>query len=281
MVMDDNSHWFKVSHDSTLFPDYSDAMRPALRDELDMFFEDLAFNGGSFKDVFLSTTGFVNQDTAALYGLDPSAYGPELEKVDLPDRPGFLTRAGFLSSFANDTVTSPILRGAFITVNLLGASLGPPDPDALKRPVPEATTRREQIELLTEPAECTGCHTPLVNPPGFVLEHFDTVGKWQDVDPFGGAINSTATVIFNSENVKEVSTAQELMQGIADTPEAQHTYAERLVAFATGRLANDADEACIVEPAADKLTNQPGYTVLDLFADITQADSFRLRTVGN
>jgi hypothetical protein len=282
LVMDDNSHWFKISHDSTLFPNYSDSLRPAMQAELDDFFKDIAFNGGSFQDLFLSTTGFVNQDTAALYGLDPANFGPDLEKVDLPNRPGFLTRVGFLSSFSSDTVTSPILRGAFITVNMLGVNPGVPNPDNLKKPIPPGTysTRREQIEALTKPAECTGCHTPLVNPPGFALENFDTVGQWQDTDPLGGAIDSTADVTFNETTTMTISTPLELMQQIAANPKSKQIYAERLVAYATGRLPNPND-ACIVEAAADKLTNQPGYTVVDLFADVTQADSFRLRTVGN
>jgi hypothetical protein len=180
-------------------------------------------------------------------------------------------------------VTSPILRGAFITVQLLGVNPGTPDPDALKRPIPEGdyTTRRQQIEALTEPAECTGCHTPLVNPPGFVLEAFNTVGQLQDTDPLGGPIDATATVIFNDMNTKDISSPLEMMQEIASTPQAQRVYAERLVSYATGRLPNPEDGACIVDPAATKLTTQPGYTVLNLLADITQADSFRLRTVGN
>jgi hypothetical protein len=283
LVMDDQSHWFKISHDSALFPNYADSYRETMRAELDAFFQDLAFNGGSFKDLFLSTSAFVNQETAALYGLDPSSYTAELTKVDVPDRPGFLTRVGFLSSFSADTVTSPILRGAFITVQLLGVDPGVPDPDALKKPIPdgEYTTRRQQIEALTEAAECTGCHTPLVNPPGFVLENFNAVGEWQDTDPLGGPIDATATVIFNGSNTKTITTPLEMMTEIANTPEAQRVYAERLVSYATGRFPNEQDGACIVDPAADKLTNQPGYTVLNLFADITQADSFRLRTVGN
>jgi hypothetical protein len=282
LVMDDQSHWFKISHDSALFPNYADSYRESMRAELDAFFQEIAFNGGSFRDLFLSTAGFVNNETAALYGLDPSAYGPELTKVDLPTRPGFLTRLGFLSSFSADTVTSPILRGAFITVQLLGVNPGTPDPDALKRPIPdgEYTTRRQQIEALTQPAECTGCHTPLVNPPGFVLENFNAVGEWQDTDPLGGPIDATASVIFNGSNTKTITSPLEMMTEIANTPEAIRVYAERLVAFATRRFPNPQD-ACIVESVGDKLTNQPGYTVLNLLADVTQADSFRLRTVGN
>ena len=56
------------------------------------------------------------------------------------------------------------------------------------------TTEREATEALTKDAPCNSCHTTKVNPPGFVLERFNAVGAWQDTDPLGGAINSTADV---------------------------------------------------------------------------------------
>ncbi len=40
--------------------------------EMDLFFEEVAFNNGTFKDIFTSNVGFVNKDTAAIYGLDPA-----------------------------------------------------------------------------------------------------------------------------------------------------------------------------------------------------------------
>jgi hypothetical protein len=54
---------------------------------------------------------------------------------------------------------------------------------------------------------------------------------------------------------------------------------EKSVAFATGRLPNPND-ACTVESIDMKLS-QDGYGMLDLLADLTQADSFRLRIRGN
>jgi len=42
----EDSHWWKVSHDTTKYPRYSDAAVPALQAELDRFFEDQAFGGG-------------------------------------------------------------------------------------------------------------------------------------------------------------------------------------------------------------------------------------------
>ena len=62
-------------------------------------------------------------------------------------------------------------------------------------PAANYTTYRAAMEALTTNAPCSGCHTTKVNPPGFVLERFNAVGAWQDTDPLGGAINSTAEVI--------------------------------------------------------------------------------------
>jgi hypothetical protein len=250
--------------------------------ELDAFFEEIAYSQGSFKDLFLSNMAFVNQDTAAIYGLDPSAYGEALTPVqlDATQRPGFLTRAGFLSSFANYDATSPILRGAFITVNVIGVNPGAPDDQALQTELPPGNymTRRQQIEALTSGPECVTCHQSYVNPPGFALENFNAIGAWQTVDPLGGQIDATSTVTFSGDNVKPITTPLEMMQEIANTPVAKNIYAERLVSYAFGRLPNTND-ACIVNDLYTKLSTD-GYTVLNLFADLTQADSFRLRTVG-
>lgn len=277
------SHWWKVQHDKTLFPLYAESNAAAMRAELDAFFEEVAFAGGAFQDIFLSNVAYVTKATAAIYGLDPSAYTDALTRVELDpaQRPGFLTRLGFLSSFSNFEGTSPILRGAFITVNLLGVNPGPPNPEALQVTLPpgDYMTRRQYTEALTERPGCTQCHTPYINPPGFVLEHYDAIGGLQAVDPLGGAINSSATVTFSQDNVKTISTPLELMQEIAKGPLARRIYAEKWVSFAYGRPANSND-ACVVDQLDVKL-NDTGYTVLELLADLTQADSFRLRTREN
>jgi hypothetical protein len=285
----EDSHWWKVSHDATKFPHYSDAAVPALQAELDRFFEELAFNGGSFADLFVSNIGFVNKDTAPIYGLDPAKYGTELTRVELDSaqRPGFLTRAGFLSSFSHFDGTSPILRGAFITVNVIGVNPGAPDPNFFLTPPPAGPhyTERAYVEALTSQPACTGCHTPYINPPGFVLENYDATGKWQTVDPRSGgdpvlgAIDATATVTFSTDNVKPITNPRELMEEIAKTPLAKRIYATKAVAFATGRVSNPSD-VCTIDLIDMKLS-QDGYTILSLLADLTQAESFRLRVRGD
>ncbi len=284
VLMDNNnSHWFKVQHDKQKFPLYDEAAAPAMQAELDAFFEEVAFGGGSFADLFLSNVGYVNQDTAPLYGLDPAAYGSELTRVELDaaQRPGFLTRVGFLSSFSNFDGTSPILRGAFITVNMLGVDPGPPNPDALQVSVPagDYTTRRQYTVALTERPGCSQCHIPYINPPGFALENFSAIGSWQTIDPMGGPIDATTTVTFSEDNVKTISTPLELMEEIGKGPLARRIYAEKWVSFAFGRQPNSND-ACVVDQIDTKLSDE-GYSVLELLADLTQADAFRLRTRSN
>ncbi|WP_437794102.1 DUF1592 domain-containing protein [Sorangium sp. So ce693] len=275
-----NAHWWKMDHDTETYPLYSDAAKPSWQAELDSFFEDVAFEGGSFDDLLLSNVAFVNKDNAAIYGLDPASYGTELTKVELDAnvRPGFLTRVGFLSSYAGYDATSPILRGAFISVYLLGVNPGPPIPGATMQTVQgDFATQRARIEKLTEPATCNGCHS-IINPPGFVMEGFDGIGKLQTTDPLGGAIDAsvtTNTIDFGDGNVKEISSPLQLMQEITQLKKAKQLYAEAWVSYAFGRDPNGKDK-CVVDQIDTKLS-EGGYSILNLLADLTQADSFRVR----
>lgn len=274
-----NAHWWKVDKDTKVYPLYSATAKPSWQSELDMFFQEIAFSNGSFKDLLLSKVAFVNKHNAAIYGLDPAKFGDELTKVELDaQRPGFLTRAGFLSSYAGYNATSPILRGAFISVYMLGVNPGPPVPGATMMTVQgDFKTQRAYVEALTKPDSCKGCHA-IVNPPGFVLESFDGIGKVQTTDPRGGPINAsvtTATVNFGDGKSKEISSPLQLMEEIAGTPKAKQLYAQAWVSYAFGRDPN-ANDQCVVDQVDAKLS-QNGYSILNLLADLTQADSFRLR----
>jgi len=277
-----NSHWTNnTTHDATKFPNFTAGSYAAAMAELDAFFQDLVVGGGTFADLFTSSAGFVTKDTAPLYGLTSTATTPTKVALDAAKRPGFLTRIGFLSTFAHDDTSSPILRGAFITGRVLNIPTGTPDPSFLGMSAPPGhyTTNRQAVEALTMGSPCNTCHTTKVNPPGFVLERFNAVGTWQDKDPLGGDIDSTAEVMFSDTSKKTVSTAADLMVEIAKTPNAQQIYARNWVQYATGRGQNDND-ACIVDQLAKNL-GDGNYAITKMMADYTQADSFRLRAAGN
>lgn len=289
----DGPRWGKAGHDATMYPLWSDAvMAPALA-EVGAFVEEVTFNNGKFSDLFLSNTGFVNKDTAPIYGLDAASYGTELTKVSLTppeQRPGILTRVGFLSSYSKYNTSSIILRGAFVIGHIQGIDPGPPSEGATETEIPpgDYKTYRESIEaLIATGAPCTECHSTYVNPTGYVLEKYNSIGEWQTVDKLGGDIDGTGNVMLQKaskdgtvpEIVKLISSPQELMTELANGPTAKRHYAEKWVSFVTGRIPNGND-ACTVDVLNTNLQGD-SYTVLNLMTDLTQADSFRLRTVGN
>ena len=279
------SHWVNVSeHDTTKFPSFKPGSYNAAMQELDAFFAEMVKGGGTFKDLFLSTTAFVTQDTAGIYGLNAASYGTTPTKValDATKRPGFLTRVAFLSTFSHFDATSPILRGAFITGRVLDVPTGTPNPAFLNMKPPAANykTNREATEALTAPATCAACHAQKVNPPGFVLERYDAVGGWQDTDPLGGPINSTADITFDGTKFQTISAPADLMTGIAASPNAQRFYAGMWVNFAAGRPST-LNDACVVDQLATNLAATPTYSIASMMADFAKSDSFRLRTVGN
>jgi len=289
----DGPRWGKAGHDEAKYPMWSQAVVAPMLAEVEAFVEDVAFNNGKFSDLLLSPAAFVNKDTAPIYGLEASAYGAELTKVSLTppeQRPGILTRVGFLSSYSKYDTSSIILRGAFIIGHIQGIDPGTPSEGATETEIPEGDykTYRESIEaLIATGAPCTECHSTFVNPSGYVMEKYDSIGKWQTVDQLGGDIDGTGNVMLKKASkdgsvpavVKLISSPQELMTEIANGPTAKHQYAEKWVSFVTGRIPNGND-ACTVDVLNTNLQGD-SYTVLNLMTDLTQADSFRLRTVGN
>ena len=278
-------HWFKGGgHDTTVFPLYKTTSDASFATELDNFFSDVAFSGGTFQDLFLSNTGFVNQDNAAIYGLDASKYtasGFQKVTLDGDQRPGFMTRAGFLSSYAHYNETAPILRGAFINVYMIGVNPGPPVAGAtmMQPPPGNYTTNRQKTDaLVNTSATCMGCHSTILNPPGYVLENFNGIGQWQTKDPLGGAIDATATVNFGGGEVQNITSVKQLMQQIAQTGAAQANYAQYWVAYAYGRAPNAQDQ-CVVDTISGSMS-KGSYPILNILTDLTQTDTFRMRVAG-
>ena len=286
-INDSGAHWYEGrDHDPAKFPGYKPEAKESYKAEMNAFFADVALSGGSFQDLFTSKVGFVNKDNAYIYGLDPAGYGTDLTKVTLQDRPGFLTRAGFLSSYSNYGASSPILRGAYIGIWILSLPIGAPDPSFAMTTVNGTfATQRAYVEALTEKSPaCMGCHQS-VNPPGYIFEKFDAIGKVQTKDPLGGAIDATITtanVTLGTKpdgtlDTRPMSSPEQLMAAVAEMAAPGNRYAKVLVEFGYDRDNNQFDQ-CVVDQLSAKI-KAGAYPILSLAADLTQADSFRLRAV--
>jgi len=277
----EGTRWTEVSHDAAKFPAFKPAMVPMLAEEAKRFFDYVTFDpagGGTFKDLMTKPVAFVNKDLAPLYGLSAASYGTDyaVANLDPAQRAGVFTHAGFLAAYSSYDRSSPILRGAFLEKQVLCRPIGSPPPEAATTPLPTAgNTNRERVTAQTSPAACTGCHAPVVNPPGFALEAYDSVGQWQTTEKGTSyPIDTTADVAIGANTV-HVTGPVDLMNKIAASPEGQSCYAQRWVEFAFERNMTSQD-LCTVQMLQGKLA-QSGYTILSLVTDLTQSQSFRYR----
>ena len=121
---------------------------------------------------------------------------------------------------------------------------------------PRGLTRQHQPQAgrgQTSGGACAGCHLAVVNPGGFALEAFDSIGGWQTTEKgAGAAIDSTADVAIGAKIV-HVTGPVDLMTQIANSPEGQNCYAQRLVTFAYERSLTNQD-VCTIQMLAGKMT---------------------------
>ena len=125
----------------------------------------------------------VNRPIAEHYGID-GVKGEAFQRVKLPagsPRGGLLTQAAILKVTANGTVTSPVIRGAWVMKRLLGKPPLPPPANTgtIEPDTRGATTIREQLAKHRSVESCASCHRTM-DPPGFALESFDVIGGWRD-----------------------------------------------------------------------------------------------------
>jgi hypothetical protein len=285
-----NSPWNNVVKDTTMFSFFTPTVVPTMIKETEVFFDEIAFvKKGTFQDLLLSPVAFVNKALAPYYGLSAASFTDELKAtmLDAKQRPGFLTRAGFLNAYAAGSYSNPIKRGAFVMKDVLGIDPGSPPPGAEMTPLPAASdtlnTNRKRFEALSNlAANCMGCHVTYINPPGFALEAFNAAGLWQTTETWSGQpIDTNATVVVDrvgDQNVtKPVTGPADLMAAIAASPAAQHQYAKKLVSFAFERNGNPLDCGTVNTLAGSIATGS--YPLLNVMADLSQSESFRVRAV--
>lgn len=285
ILMAPNTRWDNINKDTSLFPDFDPSMVPTLEQEEEKFFDGISMvKKGTFQDLILSPIAYVNKATAPMYGLDPSGFTTDFQEttLDSSQRPGFMTRVGFLNAYAFYNRSSPIHRGAFIMKQVLGMPIGSPPPGASQTALPAASadldTNRKQVDAQTSGDACAGCHHGYINPAGFAMESFNAVGSWQTTEQSTGApIDSTSDVVIDNQTV-HVTGPADLMAKIAASKLAQHRYAEFLTSYLYERE-DDPNDCGTVNALAAKIA-PGGYTIQNLVTDLTQTIQFRTRAVG-
>jgi mono/diheme cytochrome c family protein len=183
---------------TTLFRDFDDNLRQALRRETELFFDSIVREDRSVLTFLHSDYTFLNERLAKHYGI-PDVYGSRFRRVKLTaesKRGGLLRQGSVLAVTSYATRTSPVLRGVLVLRNILGAP--PPSPPPNVPALDESTmaanlSMRQRLQAHRANAVCASCHRS-IDPVGFSLENFNAVGQWRDVEPDGQPIDASGAL---------------------------------------------------------------------------------------
>jgi hypothetical protein len=255
------------------FPDYlNENPLEAMRTETRLFFKRLLHTNGPISQLLDSDYTFVNRALARHYKIDWKQFEPELGKpvdglsprdlqpagaghapsqgfvqVRLPDRRrgGLLGQASVLTVTANGVDTSPVVRGAWLLENILGAPPSPPPPNipVIEPDTRGTTTQRERLEKHRDNPSCLGCHRQ-IDPPGFALESFDAIGGWRaHYQVNDKALPADPSGEFGGTAFKDVGGFKEAL--LQRQPQFARCLVEKLLIHALGRELTPADRPAI------------------------------------
>ena len=235
--------WLRVRDTAALEPDpytypaFDRPLRDAIRREMELFLDSVFRDDRSVIDLLSANYTFLNERLAQHYGV-PNVRGDQFRRVTLtdPNRFGLLGKASVLMVTAYPNRTSPVLRGSYILENLLGTPPAPPPPnvEAFKenKEGEAPKTIRQIMEQHRANPTCNACHG-VMDPLGFALENFDTIGTYRATDRF------TRTKIDTSGKLVDgtpVNGPTDLRNALLAHPERfVQTMTERLAVYALGR----------------------------------------------
>ena len=274
------THLGSVTKDANVYPAFSGSLRPLWTEEIQAFIEHVILEGdGSLQTLLTADYSFMNEELAVFYGEDvlDSVTGSEFRQVQLdPDRrAGFLTSAGLMATHANVNQSSPVFRGKFVREQLMCNTLPLPPNDLVIEPPeldPNKTTK-EQFEEIGANSACAGCHT-LMNPIGFIFEHYDGVGQWRDQQN-GKDIDAVGEVVQTDDIDGEYDGAVELASALAGSTQVQECVSSQWFRFAYNRTVTQED-SCSVEQLNDVFRSS-NFNVRALLVALTQTNAFLYR----
>ena len=267
----------KVAPDLLMFPDFDDNIRKAFRRETEMFFGYILRENRSAMELLSADYTFVNERLAKHYGI-PGVYGSRFRQVKIadPNRRGLLGQGSILSLTSVATRTSPVFRGKFVLTTFLNTPPPPPLPNVptLEESNKDAApkTVREQLERHRNNPVCASCHR-IIDPAGFALEKFNSVGQWREVTETGAAIDTGGVLADGAKVDGPIA----LRDAILSRPEAFATVlTERLLTYALGRGVEPSDMPVVRSIVKKSAPNN--YRLESIVQSIVESAPFQMRT---
>ena len=269
----------KVVPDLLMFPDFDDNTRKGFRKETEMFVGYILRDDRSALELLSADYTFLDERLAKHYGI-PGVYGPQFRRVKLtdPNRRGLLGQGSILAMTSVATRTSPVFRGKYVLSTFLNTPPTPPPPnvptleESNKGVASVPKTVRQQLELHRSNPVCASCHR-VIDPPGFALENFDSVGKWRDTGLDGAPIDTAGVLADGSK----VNGPVALREAILSRPDAFVTViTEKMLTYALGRGLEPSDMPVVRRIV--KKTAQNDYKLSTIVMGIVESAPFQMRT---
>ncbi|HXR51497.1 MAG TPA: DUF1592 domain-containing protein [Steroidobacteraceae bacterium] len=223
---------------------------------------------------------FLNERLARHYGI-PGVRGSHFRKVQLPPqthRHGVLGQGSILTITSTATRTSPVLRGAWILGNILGAPPPAPPPGVETNIDGDGsqvitTSVRQRLELHRRNPSCAACHD-VIDPVGFALENFDAIGAWRERDG-DSRVDARGTLV-DGTNINGSDDLMKVLMARSDL--FMINFTQKLMTYALGRALDYRDM-----PAVRSVVQQAGrenYRISTLIQAVVQSPAFRQRQVA-
>lgn len=268
-----------LQKDPLVAPQFTDKTGPLLHAEAQQLLQYLFAQNLGLREIFTTSVGFVNAPLAKLYGMTGTFDATAFKQVAFEgnQRPGILSRLGFLSYYGHQTLQDTIHRGSNINSRILCTELSPP-PNVQIPALPAQDPTRTNRELVATFTEGCGaaCHTFLINPAGFAFESFDGVGAYRTTEN-GKPIDTSGEYRFQAGS-KKFANLNEFTQLLATSSQAHACYTKKWAADLYARMPRKAD----LQVAADlaQRSVDQNLSSMDVVLALVTSDAFSTRVEG-
>ena len=271
--------------------------RQALINETELFFDEMLIENHTLDHFIDPGFSFRNQNLNKIYGGELT--GNKMQRVTFPKgrkQGGLLGLASIMMATANGVDTHPVHRGVWLLENVFGQPTPPPPADvpSVAPDTTGATTMREKMMAHQADTSCARCHQK-IDPPGFVMEQFDPVGRWREYYPVYTEIASTPLKEEFYANQGEGTRKGRLIDTKAIMPDGTvlndvtdlkayllnnielftECLSEKLLVYSTGRPLSFGDRRVAREIAQQALEHNGGLQ--DMIIYVVSSESFLTR----
>ncbi|MGC6442751.1 MAG: DUF1592 domain-containing protein [Rubripirellula sp.] len=200
----------------------------------------------------------------------------DFQRIPLTDRRsgGVITNTAVMTMTSGPNRTQPITRGAWVAGVIFNSPPKPPPADV--PPLQEETTNaaeplslREQLKIHRERSDCRGCHEQ-IDPLGFALENYDTVGQWRESYSNGARIVASGK-IYGGDTFQNPVEFKDAV--LAERDRFARAFTEHLFTYALARELTPHDRYAVQDVTSSTAENE--YQLREVIRCIIHTDSFQ------